>query len=137
MAKSVAEIREQIAKLQAEEQKALQREIGDVVKKIQVAVEHYGLTVEQIFGASKSSRGTGSARVGKVAKRPGPKGLTKASGERKVAKPSKRASAAKGTKVAIKFRDDAGNAWSGRGSQPRWLRAAIEAGKSLQDFAVA
>lgn len=43
---------------------------------------------------------------------------------------------AKGGKVAAKYKDDAGNAWSGRGLQPRWLTAALAAGKSLQDFAV-
>ncbi len=37
--------------------------------------------------------------------------------------------------VAVKFRDG-DNQWSGRGSQPRWLRVALEGGKSLQDFAV-
>lgn len=27
-------------------------------------------------------------------------------------------------------------AWSGRGKQPRWLTAALEAGRSLEDFAI-
>lgn len=44
--------------------------------------------------------------------------------------------ATKGGKVAAKYKDDGGNAWSGRGLQPRWLTAALAAGKSLQDFAV-
>ena len=39
-------------------------------------------------------------------------------------------------KVAAKYRDGAGNTWSGRGLQPRWLRAAIEAGKKIEDFAI-
>jgi DNA-binding protein H-NS len=39
-------------------------------------------------------------------------------------------------KVAAKFKDGAGNTWSGRGLQPRWLKAAIEAGKSLEDFRI-
>jgi len=30
-----------------------------------------------------------------------------------------------------KFKDDAGNSWTGRGSQPRWLRDAVAAGKKL------
>jgi DNA-binding protein H-NS len=34
-----------------------------------------------------------------------------------------------------KFRDDAGNAWSGRGPRPGWLKAALAAGKQLSDFA--
>lgn len=44
--------------------------------------------------------------------------------------------ATKGGKVAAKYKDDGGNVWSGRGLQPRWLTAALAAGKSLQDFAV-
>ena len=39
-------------------------------------------------------------------------------------------------KVAAKYRDEAGNTWSGRGLQPRWLRAAIEADKKIEDFAI-
>ena len=42
-----------------------------------------------------------------------------------------------GTKVAAKYRNKAtGDTWSGRGLQPRWLKAAIAAGKKLTDFAV-
>ena len=41
-----------------------------------------------------------------------------------------------GGTVAAKYRDDAGNSWSGRGLQPKWLKAAIASGKSLADFAV-
>ncbi len=41
-----------------------------------------------------------------------------------------------GGTVAAKYRDAAGNSWSGRGLQPKWLKAAIASGKSLADFAV-
>ncbi|MDM0065343.1 H-NS family nucleoid-associated regulatory protein [Variovorax sp. J31P207] len=33
------------------------------------------------------------------------------------------------------YTDESGNTWSGRGPRPRWLRAALESGRSLQDFA--
>jgi DNA-binding protein H-NS len=40
-------------------------------------------------------------------------------------------------KVPAKFRDPAtGNAWSGRGLQPKWLKAAVASGRKLEDFAV-
>jgi DNA-binding protein H-NS len=43
----------------------------------------------------------------------------------------------KGTKVAPKFRNSAtGETWSGRGLQPKWLKAAIASGKKLSDFAL-
>jgi DNA-binding protein H-NS len=35
----------------------------------------------------------------------------------------------------VNYSDDAGNSWTGRGPKPRWLKAAIESGKALQDFA--
>jgi DNA-binding protein H-NS len=33
-----------------------------------------------------------------------------------------------------RYQDDAGHSWSGRGPKPGWLRSAIEAGQSLDDF---
>jgi DNA-binding protein H-NS len=42
-----------------------------------------------------------------------------------------------GGKVAAKYRNKAtGETWSGRGLQPRWLKAALATGKKLADFAV-
>ena len=42
-----------------------------------------------------------------------------------------------GGKVAAKYRNKAtGESWSGRGLQPRWLKAALATGKKLSDFAV-
>lgn len=42
-----------------------------------------------------------------------------------------------GAKVAAKYRNKAtGETWSGRGLQPRWLKAALAGGKKLADFAV-
>ena len=42
-------------------------------------------------------------------------------------------------KVAPKFRnpENSGETWTGRGLQPRWMRAALEgSGKSLEDFRI-
>ena len=45
--------------------------------------------------------------------------------------------AGKGNKVAAKYRDAAtGDTWSGRGLQPKWLKAALGAGRKITDFAV-
>jgi DNA-binding protein H-NS len=42
-----------------------------------------------------------------------------------------------GAKVAAKYRNKAtGESWSGRGLQPRWLKAALTTGRKLGDFAV-
>lgn len=41
------------------------------------------------------------------------------------------------SKVAAKYRNtETGDTWSGRGLQPKWLKAAIAGGKTLQDFAI-
>jgi DNA-binding protein H-NS len=37
---------------------------------------------------------------------------------------------------AAKYRDEAGNSWSGRGPRPQWLRDALAAGRSIEEFAV-
>lgn len=50
---------------------------------------------------------------------------------------TKRTKKGGGTKVAAKYRDKAtGDAWSGRGLQPKWLKAALAKGRKLTDFTV-
>jgi DNA-binding protein H-NS len=39
-------------------------------------------------------------------------------------------------KVAVKYRDDKGNAWTGRGKTPRWLVEAEKAGKNRDAFKI-
>ena len=47
-------------------------------------------------------------------------------------------SAGKRGKVAVKYRDNAGNTWTGRGRMPRWLVAATRGGRAKkEDFLVA
>ena len=42
-----------------------------------------------------------------------------------------------GSKVAAKYRNAAtGDSWTGRGLRPNWLKAALAAGKKLEDFAL-
>jgi DNA-binding protein H-NS len=57
-----------------------------------------------------------------------PTAETPAKAARKSKPPAKKA-------VAIKYRDGE-STWSGRGSQPRWLKAGLAEGKRLEDFAV-
>ena len=59
-------------------------------------------------------------------------GLTTADLKARSAKPART-----GSKVAAKYRNKAtGETWSGRGLQPRWLKAALGTGKKLTDFTV-
>lgn len=46
-----------------------------------------------------------------------------------------KARAGKGNKVAAKYRNTAtGETWSGRGLQPKWLKAALGTGRKLSEF---
>ena len=45
--------------------------------------------------------------------------------------------AGKGAKVAVKYRNAAtGDTWSGRGLHPKWLKAALAAGRKIEEFTV-
>ena len=35
----------------------------------------------------------------------------------------------------LRYSDNAGNSWSGRGPKPKWLKAALDAGKSMEELA--
>ncbi len=121
----------------------LDREIADTQRKersaaiahIQTMMDQYGLTVADLGGNAVAVKG----RRGRP---PGAKSLAKAEAKAagkpaKAAKGGKGKSSMKGKKVAPKFRNKAtGETWSGRGLKPRWLSAAIDAGKKLTDFAV-
>ena len=53
------------------------------------------------------------------------------------AKAPSKAGAKTGVKVAAKYRDPStGASWTGRGLKPKWLTAAIAAGRKQEDFAV-
>jgi DNA-binding protein H-NS len=52
------------------------------------------------------------------------------------AKGSAKSGGGKGSKVAVKYRNKAtGDTWSGRGLQPKWLKAALAAGRKIEEFA--
>lgn len=86
----------------------------------------------QIAELQKTSRADAIAEIKRLMSETG---LTIADlGKREVTLSS---SAVKGTKVAAKYRDpESGATWSGRGLKPRWLAAALDAGKKIEDFSV-
>jgi DNA-binding protein H-NS len=110
MAKSYSQIQQQIETLQREADKLRQKEVDEVVARIKEAIETYELTASDL-------------------------GFTSARGRRSSA-PAKSRAAGKRASKGVKFRDPAGNTWGGRGPRPQWLREALAAGKSLEDFAV-
>ncbi len=63
-------------------------------------------------------------------------GITTADLGSKVGRPPKAAATGAPTrKVAAKFRDPStGETWSGRGLKPKWLTAALESGRKIEEF---
>ena len=60
-------------------------------------------------------------------------------GTAKRGRPLQGGSSLRGTIVAPKYRnpDNPSETWAGRGLKPRWLTAALKAGKKLEHFAIA
>jgi DNA-binding protein H-NS len=118
MTKTLGQIQQQIARLQREAESIRRREVSGVIARIRTAIEHYGLTAQDLFGKQAS----GSSRKARRA----------APDERAARKGNPR----KGQPVPVKYRDEYGNTWAARGNRPRWLVEALKSGKSLEDFAV-
>lgn len=117
MAKTLAQIQQQIAKLQKEADAIKAREVNGVIERIREAIAHYGITVEDLFGAAKRGR-RASATAGKTATQ----------GNRK--KPARQQAG------VIRFRDEAGNKWTGNGKRPKWYLDALASGKTPEDLMV-
>lgn len=113
---SYAQMIAQIEELKKQAEKTRKEEFSSVVKTIKKQIADYGITAEDLGltsnGPSKLGR-KGKTAAGKPGRKPR----------------AKRANA--GTKVAPKYRDDAGNTWTGRGKQPKWVVAALASGRSL------
>lgn len=92
---------------QIEETKKQER--GEAIEKVRALMSEYGLTVADLGTKTRAT-----VRAGRKDK---PSGSS--------------------AKVAAKYRNTStGESWSGRGLQPRWLKAALASGRKLADFAV-
>jgi len=116
MAKSLSRIMDQIEKLQKE---AAAIRTG-VVARIRKEISDHGLSVEHLFGKSDGTSVGG--------------GLTAKSAAAKTSAGKKKTS--KGALKPPKFGDGAGNFWGGMGKRPEWLRSALDAGRSLEEFLI-
>lgn len=131
MKKSYLQILKQIDALKAEAEKLRSVEVDGVVKRIREAIEHYDLTAEDLGLAGAASAPAKSAMTGKTAK------AAKAARAPTAAKKRRTKAGKSAFPVAVvKFRDETGNTWGGRGKRPQWLRDALNSGKQLQDFLV-
>jgi DNA-binding protein H-NS len=162
MTQSYKQIQKQIETLQRQAETLRKQEVDGVVARIKVAITHYGLTAEQLgFGAAangvktkakdgkaaltqsaKYSDGQGNSWSG-IGKRPywlrdallagraleefATEALPPTTRSAKLRMSRKR-------KSKVVYRDQAGHAWSGMGPRPRWLKEALEAGKTLEEM---
>lgn len=86
--------------------KAKAEEKAAVLDQMRSAMEQYGITPEDLFTTAKRGRKPGSTN----------------SGERKP--------------VAPKYRNEAGETWTGRGKQPKWVAEALASGLTLEDLMI-
>lgn len=103
--RTLDEIEAEIHRLQEEAKAIRQAEIADVIVKMKTAIAHYGLTAQDLGLAG--NRGKARAKAGVARGKPAP---------------------------AVKYRDEAGHTWSGRGKRPTWFRDALAAGKTAEQL---
>ena len=84
--------------------KAKAEEKAAVLAHIRSAMEQYEITAEELTAAPKRGRKPGS--TDSVDRKP----------------------------VARKYRNEAGDTWTGRGKQPKWVAEALAAGLTLEDL---
>lgn len=163
--RSLADLQAQIEKLQAEADQLREQEKSGVIARIREAIAAYELTERDLFGAVSGgaapkragqpkgrtaaySDGNGNVWGGRG---PRPRWLREALQQGKslqdFATPGRapNAAARQGRNAAdkrsdgnppVKYRDDTGNSWSGRGPQPKWLKQAVADGNALESFRV-
>ena len=102
-----AALEKQQAELEKQIAETLRAERSGVINQIKSLMAEHGITVGDL-SAGKPGRPAGAPK-----------------------------SPAAGRKVAAKYRDpESGQSWSGRGLQPKWLKAALATGKTLADFTI-
>lgn len=112
----------EIESLSKEAEKVRKQELQQVIIEVRSLIKDYALTAEQLGlstnGLKHSSRNTKPGKVSSKRRKP--------------------AATSKATKriVAPKYRDTAGNSWTGRGKQPKWLVAALAGGASIDSFKI-
>ena len=104
---NLIEIQAKIAELQKQEKIMLEREYKQAIEQVQSLITKHKITASDVFFGSDGSPSTKKNKI-----------------------------APSGKKAVIKYRDESGNIWSGRGLKPKWLVAALAAGKKLEDFLV-
>jgi len=104
---SAATIRSRIKTLETQARK-LERGATKGLRAAAAVIAKHALSLSDLKQAFSMSKGTGPRRGGALSGRP----------------------------VPVKYRDDKGNKWTGRGRPPLWLAAAEKAGKRRESFLI-
>lgn len=115
---SIEKIKVRIADLQ-KKLAAAENTKAPAIKKVKALMKKLGVTVQDLSSSSEMSVATGRRR-----------------GRPRKTTIEKNPKAGTTRKVAIKYRDEKGNTWTGRGKTPRWLSEAEKSGKSRETFKI-
>ena len=116
MTKDLTQLNARIAKLQSQVEAIKAKEAERVIERIKEAIEHYGLTAADLGLSGRATKSVNATD--------------------KVTGKMTRKKAAKKPANVIRYRDEAGHAWTGHGKRPGWFLAALESGKKAQDLEV-
>ncbi len=108
MAKTYADIQKEITTLQKAAEALRQKETAGVIERIRIAIATYGLTAADLGLGGKLAAAPKRAKKAAKAKRKAP--------------------------GVIRYRDDAGHTWTGRGRRPAWFVNALAAGKKAEEL---
>lgn len=106
---TLKEIDAEIAKLQEQANAIRDSEKADVIARMKDAVAYYGITASDLDLGAVTRKGRKAGKAGKAVD----------------AVPKSKRGAGR-----IKFKDDAGNTWSGFGPKPKWFTEALAGGKT-------
>ena len=110
MARTLQQIKKDMEKLEREAERIKEGEMAGVIERVKVAIEFYGLTVSDLFGA-RAKAGKGKAATGKRAGQ-------------------------KSASTAKYIDSDTKRTWTGHGKRPMWFVQAIERGVKPEEMAV-
>lgn len=110
MARTLSQIKKQIAQLEKEAERVRADEVAGVVQRIKAAIDFYGLTANDLFGSGAKPAAKGKKGAAKKAKK---------------------------SPAPPKYKDkETGKTWTGHGKRPQWFVKAMEGGMKAEEMAV-
>ncbi|RZI59559.1 MAG: hypothetical protein EOP37_11075 [Rubrivivax sp.] len=117
MAKSLKQVVNQIRKLEREAEMLRKREVSRVIDRIRIAIDHYALTPQELFGQGAGTAPASESRRAGRRSAPGSGTTPKRSGSPKYAHAD-------------------GRTWTGVGKRPSWFVDALSSGKTADEMLI-